>query len=102
MKKLTKKQDVVLRKAASLLRKSSDPDLQFISRHLKGGLEILNYLFEANDAARAVVPKRFEVQPITITSTNKKTMGEVLAARWLLGVVKEQAQYVIETSQAGR
>ena len=92
MKKLTKAQLQVLRKTAATLRKTNDPDLQFIAKHLKGGLEAVNYLFEATAAAEKKVPKRFEVEPVGLISTNKKTMGELLAARWLLDVIKERIQ----------
>jgi hypothetical protein len=100
MRKLTKKRDTLLRQAAAALRKSLDPDLKIVAKHLKGGLEAVNYLFEATDAARKKVPTQFEIEPITITSTNKKTTGDLLAARWLIAIVSEHARYVIENQAA--
>lgn len=92
MRKLTKSQAATLRKAAAVLRKSNDPDSQYTAKHLKGGLEVLNYLFEATLAAEKKVPKEYVVEPVTLTSTNKKTMGNLLAATWLLDIIKEQLQ----------
>lgn len=90
MRKLTKKQDKAVLEAKKLLWKTNDPDLQFIARHLRGGLEVVNYLFDATNAAQAKVPKQYEVRPVTLTSTNKTTMGNILAAQWLLGVIQER------------
>jgi len=89
MRKLTKKQDALLRKAAATLRKSNDPNLQVVAKHLKGGLEVVNYIFEATDAARKKVPAQYEIEPVGIISTNKKTAGDLLAAQWLIGVVAD-------------
>ncbi len=92
MKKLTKTQLQVLRKTAAILRKSNDPNLQIVAKNLKGGLEAVNYLFEATLAAEKKVPKKYEVQPVTLSSTNAKSRGELIAASWLLSVVKGQLQ----------
>jgi hypothetical protein len=100
MKKLTKKQDELLRKAAATLRKSSDPNLKLVAKHLKGGLEVVNYIFEATDAARKKVPAQFEIEPVGIISTNKKTMGDIVAARWLIDLVAEHAKNVIANQAA--
>lgn len=90
MKKLTKAQLQILRKTAVVLRKTNDPDLLIIAKNLKGGLEAVNYLFEATLAAEKKVPKRFQVQPVTLSSTNAKTRGELMAAAWLLSRVQEK------------
>ncbi len=100
MRKLTKKQDALVRQAAAMLRKSNDPDLKFIACNLRGGLAVVNYIFEATDAARKKIPKQFDIEPVTITSTSRKTMGEVLAAQWLIGIIAEQVKHVIKTNQA--
>jgi|SRR5208282_3579099 len=96
MKKLTKKQNDVLRKATALLRKSDNPDLKYIAKHLKAGLEIVNHIFEATDAARKKVPKQYDIEPVTVSSTNRKTMGDILAAQWLIDVVSEHAKNALE------
>ncbi len=100
MRKLTIKQDELLRKAAATLRKSTDPDLKLIAKHLKGGLEVVNYIFEATDAARKKVPAHFEIEPVGLISTNVKTAGDILAATWLIGIVSEHAKHVIENQTA--
>jgi len=100
MKKLTKKQDELLRKAAATLRKSNNPDLKFIAKHLKGGLEVVNYIFEATEAARKKVPAQYEIEPVGIISTSKKTRGNLLAAQWLIGIVSEHAKNVVENQAA--
>jgi hypothetical protein len=100
MRKLTKKQDALLRQAAAVLRKSSDPNLKVVAKHLKGGLEVVNYIFEATDAARKKVPAQYEIEPVGIISTSKKTAGDLLAARWLIGIVSAHAKYVIENQVA--
>jgi hypothetical protein len=100
MKKLTKKQDELLRKAAAVLRKSSDPNLKIVAKHLKGGLEVVNYIFEATEAARKKVPAQYEIEPVAVISTNKKTKGDILAAQWLIGIVSAHAKYVIENQVA--
>ncbi len=100
MRKLTKKQDELLRKAATVLRKSDNPDLKFIAKHLKAGLEVVNYVFAATAAARKKVPTQYEIEPVTITSTNRKTMGDILAAQWIISVVAEHAEHVVENQAA--
>ena len=64
MRKLTKKQSELIRKAAATLRKSNDPNLKIVAKHLKGGLEVVNYMFEATDAARKKVPAQYEIEPV--------------------------------------
>lgn len=100
MRKLTKNQDVVLRKAAALLRKSNDPNLKIVAKHLKGGLEAVNFMFEATDAARKKVPAQFEIEPVALISTNKKTQADLLAAQWLIGIVAEYAKNAIANQTA--
>jgi hypothetical protein len=100
MRKLTIKQDQLLRKAAATLRKSNDPNLKIVAKHLKGGLEAVNYMFEATDAARKKVPAQFEIEPVGLVSTNKKTQGDLLAATWLIGLVSEHAKNVLENQTA--
>lgn len=101
MRKLTNKQSELLRKAAATLRKSNDPNLKIVAKHLKGGLEAVNCMFDATDAARKKVPAQFEIEPVGLISTNKKTRGDLLAAQWLIGIVSEHAKHVIE-NQATR
>src|SRR5208282_5704695 len=100
MRKLTKKQDELLRKAAASLRKSNDPNLKIVAKHLKGGLEAVNCMFEATDAARKKVPAQFEIEPVGLISTNKKTMGDIVAARWLIDLVAKHAKNVIANQTA--
>jgi|SRR5271169_5410163 len=100
MRKLTKKQSELIRKAAASLRKSNDPNLKIVAKHLKGGLEAVNCMFEATDAARKKVPAQFEIEPVGLISTNKKTQGDLLAAQWLIGIVGEHINNVFASQTA--
>ena len=87
--KLTKKQAAMIRRAKKFLRATGDPTNVIVAKHLTGGLQIVNFLFEATRRAQKGVPKGFEVEPVTVTATTLKAKGQCVAAQWLIVAMQE-------------
>src|SRR5271163_1407188 len=112
MRKLTKKQESEFRRAVKALRASGDPRNVIVAKNLRGGMKIVNYLFETQNKIEKLAPKGFEVEPIGLVAKTTKAKGEAVAFQWLLvsmmekvlaqEVSKARIQNVETTSQTSR
>jgi len=104
MRKLTKEQEQNVRRAAKALRATGDTRNIIVANNLRGGLKLVNYLFETQRKVDKLVPPGFEIEPIAITPKTTKAKGHAVAAQWLIVTIMERlrANNVETASQVGR
>jgi len=90
--KLTKSQSAMISKAKKALVATGDPTNIIVAKNLRGGLQVINYLFESQRKIEKVAPKGFKVEPITIEPTTLKATGACVAAQWLIVCMMERLQ----------
>ena len=75
----------------------ANPELAPMAPYIGGGIKAVEYAFNLLDAAKTVeAPRGIELLAIEIcakNATNKKAMGEISVANFIIDAVKKQVGY---------